>query len=498
MKKLLLLPGLVLLSFCAGCGVIGSGNGGGGGGGNLGGNFSNASLNGNYAFQVSGTDLNNFALYREAGVFSADGNGHITAGTDDFSEGSGVPSSDPITGVYSIDDDGTGTMQFNFTSGVTETFAFTMKSSSKFYMVPADLLITDFFANGAGVGEKQDTTAFAAAPSGTFVFSLQRQVAANSSFAPTYTVGAFTLAGGNATGNEDQRTLASTITSLTLTAHFNTPDTSGRGTGTLTNQNSVTTTFAYYVVDASNIRFFTTDSSAMGLGRAEAQTAGPYNVASLSGGYAFGGRGDTGNFFDSIHTVGRFDGGGDGTISNGAFDSVQDGATSTNVAFPGTYVIQSNGRAAVTLTPSTGTQDLVFWMVSPNRAFFLNDDANSIEAGTIDKQLTNTFSNSTIQGQFAFVMDGFDFTPETVARVGAWKFDGDGKLKFNEFVNLDGSTNAPGLLSGTYSATANGRVTGTMDGITNNLVLYMVSGSNGYLLLNDTNTQVSGVTSEQQ
>ena len=54
MKKLLLLSGLVLLSFCAGCGIINSGNGGGGGGGNLGGNFSKASLNGNYTFQVSG------------------------------------------------------------------------------------------------------------------------------------------------------------------------------------------------------------------------------------------------------------------------------------------------------------------------------------------------------------------------------------------------------------------------------------------------------------
>ena len=54
------------------------------------GNFSKASLNGQYVYQIEGFDFStnlNGVPYREAGVFTANGNGNITSATDDFSEG---------------------------------------------------------------------------------------------------------------------------------------------------------------------------------------------------------------------------------------------------------------------------------------------------------------------------------------------------------------------------------------------------------------------------
>src|SRR5256885_9405705 len=84
MRQLSFAFGLVILTFCVACGsgskspiFVPKGN------------FSNASLSGQYVYQISGFDFRNNGNglpYREAGVFVADGNGNITGGADDFSE----------------------------------------------------------------------------------------------------------------------------------------------------------------------------------------------------------------------------------------------------------------------------------------------------------------------------------------------------------------------------------------------------------------------------
>src|SRR5947209_18864717 len=85
MRQLSFAFGLVILTFCVACGsgskspiFVPKGN------------FSNASLSGQYVYQISGLDSRNNGNglpYREAGVFVADGNGNITRGGDDFSQG---------------------------------------------------------------------------------------------------------------------------------------------------------------------------------------------------------------------------------------------------------------------------------------------------------------------------------------------------------------------------------------------------------------------------
>ena len=56
------------------------------------GNYSNASISGQYVYQFSGIDLSTSLSYVRSGVFTADGAGNITSGTDDFTEG-GTPTS---------------------------------------------------------------------------------------------------------------------------------------------------------------------------------------------------------------------------------------------------------------------------------------------------------------------------------------------------------------------------------------------------------------------
>ena len=96
MRQLSFAFGLVTLTFCLACGsgskspiFVPKGN------------FSNASLSGQYVYQISGFDFRingNGLPYREAGVFVADGNGNITGGADDFSEGSAGVSSTRLLG----------------------------------------------------------------------------------------------------------------------------------------------------------------------------------------------------------------------------------------------------------------------------------------------------------------------------------------------------------------------------------------------------------------
>ena len=493
MRKLGLALGLIALAFCLGCG---SGNSGSGGFTPMG-NFSNTSLSGQYTYQLVGLDT--IAAFREAGSFTADGNGNITVGEDDFAQGSNL-FFDTSSGTYSVSNDGTGSATLNFSGGGFIQFALTLVSSSKVYMIvtAATNVQVSTLATGAGIAEKQNSGAFSSAPSGTFAF---RNHTMSTSQGSTGYVGAFTVTSGAISGNEDLNR-GGVQSSSPVGGLFNTPDTQGRGTGTMTDNNG-TSTFAYYVVDANNVRLFSTDallSDTIGLGRAEKQTHSSFSLASLSGNYAFGSQGDTLTNTGGVRTVGRFTSDGNGNISAGADDSVQDGiVSSAPVTFTGTYTLAASGKATVTLSPSSGGMvHEVFWMVSPSRAFFLVNDANKIEDGTVDMQQSTAFSNATMTGQFGFLMDGYVFNVNTFDRVATLQWNGSGGLTLNEAVNVGGTLNVPGPLTGTYSVSSDGRTTSTINSLSNNLVFYLVSGNDAYILQADTGAEIDGVVSKQQ
>jgi len=449
------------------------------------GNFSNASLNGQYVYQIEGFDFSNSVNgvpYREAGVFTANGSGGITSATDDFSEGSTVfPTTS--TGSYAISKDGTGSLSFNNALG-TINLAVTMVSASKVYLVEGDTVL-----NAGGLAEKQDATVIAAAPSGTFVFREHDLNALQS----VGSVGAFTVSGGVVSAGSEDVNRGGVLTSLTFTAgSFNAPNpVTGRGSGTLTDSSPASSSFFYYIVDANNVRFLSGTSGITGSGRAEKQSGMP----TLSGSYAFGSEGDTLKFLSGVNGAGRFTA-SSGTITGGARDTVQDGNTSANVAFTGTYTQAANGRVAVALS-TTANSNLVVWMISPSRGFFVVNDPNTIQEGTVDLQQTATFSNATMNGQYGLVMDGFD-AGGAKDRVGTLQWDGSGKLILNEFSNANGVITVPIVLSGRYSVSSNGRTTGSINTLSNNLVFYLVSGSDAYVVQNDSGVQIDGTVSKQQ
>jgi hypothetical protein len=487
---LFLVAGLGLLVFTAACGSSG------GSFTTPGGNFSAASLNGQYAFQVSGIDALGF--FQEAGVFTADGNQNITSGTDDLVRSTGVTSA-PITGTYTVGNDGTGFIDIS-SSGRALELAITLVSTSKVYLVvSAEALSSQIAANGGGIALKQTPAAFSAPPSGTFAFRIHETNPTLQTASAT--VGAMNITSGNVTGDDDVNQDGA-MSQPTLGGLFNFPDATGRGTATITDSSPTTFTYRYYVVDASHFLLLGTDTGFLSSGQAELQSGGPFSMASLTGSYAFGARGDSAANFTGADAVGRFAADGNGNISAGAFDSSEDGNPSTNVAFTGSVNSSSAaGRFTLGLSQNIGGgANLIVWLVSPSRAFFLISSASTVEDGSMDLQQLSSFADSSMHGQFAVVMDGFDLSlpsPPFVDRIGTLNWDGKGGQTLNEFVNSGGVTNAPGLLSGTYHTNANGRITGTLSGISNATVYYAVTPTNAYYLLNDSGVVVSGTTSKQ-
>jgi hypothetical protein len=482
--------GILLAAGCgSGSGIIRS----------LGGGFTKASLNGQYVIAQTGIGVNQAGTsadpFSETIVFTADGNGKLNVTVDDFNQ-DGVPLTPtlPLTGTYSIASDGTGSLFFN-----SSDYAITMIDDSHFYVIEQDA-----FATASGFGEKQDTTAFTAAPSGTFVFKAHNLNTSSR-------VGGITITSGAISGTEDLLTfaiLSSNMPIATSVAMTAPNSTTGRGTFTLNDG----TSFGYYVVNASKFHIMSS-SGALEIGQAEAQTvpAGGFSAATLAANtsYVFGSSGDTTvSGTAGIHSAGVFTTDGNGNIEAGsssvpgAVDYVQDATVNSNlaVAAGSTYTLASNGHGTTILVLTGGTIiDQVFWMVNGTSAYFLAFHANSIgtvEDGTFSQQTGGPFTALTSSA--AFVMDGFDTTYKD--RVGVFEPTSKG-FNWNQAANafdptvLDGGLPTATATNGTYQVSSNGRVAVVVNNVTTTVVFYLSSADTGFMVQED--ADIGGAFSQQ-
>jgi hypothetical protein len=449
------------------------------------GGFSNASLNGKYVIAQTGIGVNQAGTaadsFSEVIVFTADGNGNLTVAVDDFNQSNATFEDTNLTGSYSISRDGRGSLRINFTTG-SANYAITMIDDSHFYVIEQDL-----GATASGYGEKQTATSM---PTGNFVFKSHNT--------DTFSrVGGISITNGAISGTEDRLNIGSlSSNAISSTAAMTTPDANGRGTFTLNDG----TAFFYYVVSAAKFRFLS-NIGTLEIGQAETQS-GTFSLATLASGnsYVFGSAGDTvANGQSFVHSGGVFTTDGAGNIASSgtalAVDSVEDAIAISSPVSGGTYTLASNGRGQLNLTLSNGfISPLIFWMVDSTHAYFLVDSTTALEDGTFTLQQGAPFS--AIGGQAAFVMDGFDGLALAYKdRVGAFQPTTSGNFNWNQASNaFDPSTGIGQPLSagtnGTYTASPNGRVTVTVNGVTNTpnaWVFYLSSASSGVMVLEDAN-----------
>ena len=461
----------------------------------------NARLKGNYTYIMSGSFFSNgTGFYRRAGTLVADGEGHITGGSDDFIQGF-QPVTSQITGSYTVASDGTGLMLLRVGSTQLQ-WVFTIVSNSAL-----DLIEFDGLATGAGGARLQTSAALTTAPSGTFVFSLHSFLANHAAQASVSKVGRMTVGSDGSVNGEEDVVRAGVFSSPTFTGSLGAPDSTGKGSLNLVDSQGLASAYFYYVIDSNTLNLLETDLDPTGApnfggGRAETQSGTAFSNASLNNGFVFTSAGDTAISLFGMVSVGAFTSTGDGNIVSGSYDSVQDGVPISNADLAGTYNVASNGRMTITLNSQVSglaTLREVAWMINPSKAFYLVNIPSRVENGTLYQQQNTSFSNASVNGQFSFTMFGGDNQgPSDIERVGMAAFDGKSALTLvNYFVNRGGSKSQTSAPSGTYTVTSNGRVSAAVSGISNNIVIYMISNNSGYLILEDPNTEVAGAIAQE-
>ena len=449
--------------------------------------FSNASLQGSYAFAFTGNDLNGF--FSLAGSFQADGNGNIPAGVEDLNDVSGVFTNVALSGNYSVGPDGRGSATLKSSLG-TQTLRFSLLSNQH-----ALVIEFDSFATASGAVDIQDPSAFSnTALAGSYVFNLS---GVNGAGGPIGMAGVFTTDGnsGITGGVEDVNDAGGIGSDLPLSGNYSVAS-DGRGTATIASALG-TFNFTFYVVNGGDLKFLEVDTAPVLSGEILGQQGAPYSNASVQGGYAFilGGSSTAGAFAAG----GLFTADGNGNLTGGVEDINNNGAVSQNLGISGNYSVASNGRGTATFVSSVGTFQFIFYLSSGSLLEMLETDTNIVSSGSADQQQGASFSNGSLQGSFALNFTGVTNTGEEDG-VGHSSADGAGHLTGTLDVNNSGSLfSAIPLSNSTYSLSANGRGTAAFQTApgTFNMALYSINSSSAFFLDVDSSRVLVGSIGEQ-
>ncbi|MFL6438130.1 MAG: hypothetical protein ACJ71Q_11155 [Terriglobales bacterium] len=426
--------------------------------------FTTQTLSGQYVFAMGGYD--GTTTFKATGIFTADGNGNITTGIEDLINGTTVASAIPFSGTYTIDQNGVGTATI-VTTNETTILAFAMESDKK----TGDFIEHDTNANASGFFTKQDTSV-SSSITGTYVFLVDGN---ENNLGPASIVGSITADGrGSLTGTEDLNEAGTFSPGVTFSGTYSLQP-NGRGTASLTNAASVSSSFFLYVVDSNRVLFMESDGSTNFTGAARKQQ-GTFANASINGGYALEMSGPTTQSF--VSSIGRFAADGAGGIS-GTLDSVNGVTPVPAQPFTGTYSVAANGRGTTTVTTSAGTSTIVFWMVDNTRIYLLFEDNDRVEDGVIRQQSGGPYSLASVSGSYVFGAEGVSNTGlfDVLGRLVA---DGKGNFSLSEQTN---DTRTPGQFSstGTYTLDSTGRGVVTVNGISGPLAVDLISPSEAYV-----------------
>jgi hypothetical protein len=450
------------------------------------GSYTNANLNGSYAFLIRGTNTGFFSV---AGNFQANGAGMITAGTEDInSPGTSIVMNNvAITGTYTVLADGRATANIVSPAG-NFTLDFILLSNQHG-------LAMRFNTNSTASGsiDLQDSTAFSATSlQGAYAFSLLGSDHAGNL---ETTAGAFTTLNTNnvntiQTGVQDFNDNGVISANRVLTGSLANPVT-GRGTALLTT-NVAAMNFIYYIVDANHLLLLETDTQTVLAGNAFRQSG-----AAIPATLVLTMSGSAGTLSLGAGAILKTD--ANNNVLTGSTEDVNKSGTVTqNVAVSGVYSAITNGRGTITLPGSTGLTNVA---VYPTDSGFLliSIDGSAVATGTGFAQQITTPSNSSLSGRYGFSLAGSN-TVGPVDAIAQFTGDGKGSISGNLDENSNGSLGSGLSLAGTYSLAATGRGTSalTSSAGTMNLILYMVDASDFIFLEADTGQVATGNIKTQQ
>ena len=432
-----------------------------------------ARFQGQFAFRFSGFDNTGHPVYA-AGIFSGDGTGNITAGSETVNRSSGV-STVTLTGTYSIGTDNRGSMTITDSNSVTSVYQFAVGSAAEAVFVEADSSGT-----GGGVIDTADTSAFsAAALKGTYVMNLfgndtaSKRIGAAGMF---ITDGVSNLTGGTIDLN-DAGSPQSNLALMTTGSTYTVAPTGG-GTLTANFQTLGTVHYAFYIVSARELFIVSTDApgasnQVIGVAFSQDQTI-QYSNSSLNSATVFN--------MDGLQSNGSVVAVGEITPANGPltglFDENNAGSITASAALSGSYSISTNGRGTMTFTGSSPAPSFVLYMITLNAGLMLDMSSTNVLSGNLEPQSTGAggvFSAATLQGTF---IEGTSTTADVnaVNLSGVLQIDGVSKLNGTEDESTSSGNSLGQVVSGTYTVASTGRGTVTLSSPSaQNLVFYIVS-----------------------
>ena len=389
--------------------------------------YSNASLNGQYAFSMSGeipNTLGGTPLSR-AGSFVADGNGHITSAIEDVQALSSTSTLNPLNfaaGAYSINADGRGTITLGSgTSSLTLDVVLTSTTQGL-------LIQIDGGATSSGSFIKTLPGAFSAGSfSGNYVFDVSG-VSAPSGFLPAAMslMGRVTADGNNKItagvldeNDGNQLTVSGPISGVTGTFQLDPQFGANFGRGLLilkypAYSTAITRTFAFYIVDGTRIKWLEEDNLAITVGDAVQQSAAvAANNSAFTASFVYLVTGAVGGL--PIARVARFTADGAGNLSQIALDENLDGThnsiAATSAITGAHYEIDTanagSGRGTFTFTDSQlGKFDAIFYLMSPTQAAVQDTSRNLISDGTMLAQNPGPITSASLAGNYAFNWSG--------------------------------------------------------------------------------------------
>jgi hypothetical protein len=448
--------------------------------------FSNASLQGSYAFFISGS--NGTGPFAVAGSFQADGNGNLTSGVEDVNDSGTVTTNVSLTGAYSVGPDGRGTAQIVASSG-TSNLRFALVSN-------LHALVVRFDGNATGIGaiDAQDASAFStAAIQGQYAFNF----AGFDGLGNRMTFGgAFSADGGGgiASGAGDANDGGTVSANLALSGSYGVGS-NGRGTATITSSLG-SFHFSFYIVRSGILKFVGLDAAPLLSGDALSQPSGPLSVGTLSGNFVFTVQGASGAA--PLAAGGVFSADGSGNLQNGIVDFNNNGVATLNQAFAGTYSLASSGRGTASLNTPLGTFQFAVYPAANGVVELLGIDAGVVISGAANAQLPASFSTAILKGSEAMSFDGLDSggAIDSVAQLtadgaGNWQ----GALDQNDHGTLSTGTQA----SGTYTVAPNGRGTATLQTSagTRHLVIFHTGGQAIFFIGTDASEIIAGRLEKQ-
>lgn len=502
------------------------------------GTFSNASLKGQYAFSMGGQDAVTGGFITRVGSFTADGNGNITAATEDVIDSGATGGGRTVFasgGTYSIQANGKGTLTLsqNSTTGLGVSIALTSSSGGVMSQMDFNGALS---STSSGSFSLQNAGAFATTGiSGNYVFSVSG--VEGTARAPIATMGQITTDGAGTvqSGVIDINDGASSTGPTPPAAipaggtygadSANPTDLANFGRGVISFDGF---TFVFYIVDSTHILLLEEDGSNVTFGDAFQQSGTiPAQTSSFAAGsFAFvvGGSSVLGTAGADAR-AGRFTTDGGGTLSNvfldennaGSHSAVANNVTSATYAIDSSSIALGRGRGTLTFTHSgLGTFQYVFYLNSPTQAVLQDQSNGLVSSGTMAAQ-TGNFSAATLASNYAFNWSGVVLPSSGNAGleedfVGQYTQSSSGSLTGAvDFLELGTSSNHPEFLNSAVSGmfTLNGdgttsntyQVTISSSGVsanTYNFKAYLASGNTVFLVGVDSNQVLTGSVAPQQ